>query len=106
MGFSGIVYHHDKALKAPMSEHDNFMHLEHLSKDLKAVDPPQGEAAAGLKNKKLFGIGLEHLRELDIKANEHTKIGTPEEKLLRELASEELKRLAIFDKDFFDKFAT
>ena len=104
MGFSNIVFHHDKALNAPNSEHDNFIHLS--SKDLKAVDPPQGEAAAGEQNKKLFGIGLEHLRALDVKANEHTKIGTPEEKKLRVLASEELKRLAIFDKDFFDKFST
>ena len=24
MGFTGIKYHHDKALNAPMSEHDNY----------------------------------------------------------------------------------
>ena len=105
MGFTGIKYHHDKALNAPLSEHDNYEHLNHLIKDLKSVDSPLGEAAAGNENEKLYGVGLEHLRALDIKADEHRKVGTLEEKGLRALASGELKRMAIFEKDFFDKFA-
>ena len=61
MGLTDIKYHHDRALNAPNSSHDNFNHMTHLTSDLKAIDPPAGEAATGNTNEKEYGPGQEHV---------------------------------------------